>query len=133
MLALAPNARLPVLAQFLDAHGKETTSASPLRRKRSPKGRVQVSIDESFPVNGKAYRELSTQEWSEVRSITVERHFVLNWLCGYAPENEVGQNTNGHVRGWPTIADAARVGQGIADEGGVDGHLPSRRFICSTR
>jgi hypothetical protein len=44
-------------------------------------------IDEDFAVKGKAYRDLTDIEWSEVSSISVERHFVLNWLCGYAPEN----------------------------------------------
>ncbi len=44
-------------------------------------------VDEDFAVHGKAYRDLTPEEWSEVRSITVERHFALNWLCGYAPNN----------------------------------------------
>ncbi len=44
-------------------------------------------IDEDFAVHGKAYRDLTPEEWSVVRSITVERHFALNWLCGYAPNN----------------------------------------------
>jgi len=44
-------------------------------------------IDEDFAVKGKAYRDLTDAEWSEVSSIAVERHFALNWLCGYAPEN----------------------------------------------
>jgi hypothetical protein len=50
-------------------------------------GRISA-IDEDFPAKGKAYRKLSADEWSEVQSITMERHFALNWLCGYAPENE---------------------------------------------
>lgn len=41
-----------------------------------------------FLVSGKAYKDLNPQEWSSVRSITVERHFALNWLCGYAPGNK---------------------------------------------
>jgi hypothetical protein len=44
-------------------------------------------IDEDFAVKGKAYRNLTDAEWSEVSSIAVERHFALNWLCGYAPDN----------------------------------------------
>jgi hypothetical protein len=44
-------------------------------------------IDEDFAVKGKAYRDLTDVEWSEVSSIAVERHFALNWLCGYAPDN----------------------------------------------
>jgi len=50
------------------------------------KGELDV-IDGDFAVGGKAYRDLSAEEWDEVRSITVERHFALNWLCGYAPNN----------------------------------------------
>ena len=46
------------------------------------------TLDEDFAVGGKAYRDLSSDEWAEVRSITVERHFALNWLCGRAPSNE---------------------------------------------
>ena len=49
-------------------------------------GRLEV-IDEDFGVNGKAYRDLSESEWTGVRSVTVERHFALNWLCGLAPGN----------------------------------------------
>jgi hypothetical protein len=44
-------------------------------------------IDEDFAVSGKAYRDLTDAEWSEASSIAVERHFALNWLSGYAPEN----------------------------------------------
>ncbi len=44
-----------------------------------------IAIDEDYPAFGKAYRDLSDDEWSTVRSITVERHFALNWVCGYAP------------------------------------------------
>jgi hypothetical protein len=35
-------------------------------------------IDEDFAAKGKAYRDLTDVEWSEVTSITVERHFALN-------------------------------------------------------
>jgi hypothetical protein len=51
-------------------------------------GKLPKCIDEDFPVNGKAYRDLTLDEWSMVRSITMERHFALNWLCGYAPDNQ---------------------------------------------
>jgi hypothetical protein len=48
---------------------------------------ISQPIDEDFPAKGKAYRDLTDNEWNEVRSITVERHFALNWLCGHAPGN----------------------------------------------
>jgi hypothetical protein len=44
-------------------------------------------IDEDFSIKGKAYRDLTQEEWSPIKSIAFERHFALNWLCGYAPDN----------------------------------------------
>lgn len=43
------------------------------------------SIDEDFPAFGKAYRDLSDEEWSQCTSIAMERHKAFNWLCGSAP------------------------------------------------
>ena len=57
-------------------------------RNLAEEGRIQATIGEDFPAKGKAYRELSAVEWSVVRSITMERHFALNWLCGFAPDNK---------------------------------------------
>lgn len=57
-------------------------------RKAAEAGTIPPCVEDDFPANGKAYRDLTAQEWSEVRSITVERHFALNWLCGYAPDNQ---------------------------------------------
>lgn len=48
-------------------------------------GTFNEMIDEDYPAFGKAYRDISDEEWTIVRSITMERHFALNWLCGYAP------------------------------------------------
>jgi hypothetical protein len=56
-------------------------------RKLAEEGRISP-IDSDFPAKGKAYRKLSPEEWSEVQSITMERHFALNWLAGNASENE---------------------------------------------
>jgi hypothetical protein len=56
--------------------------------KFAQEGRMPACIDGDFPAKGKAYRQLSAEEWSEVRSITMERHFALNWLCGYSPGNQ---------------------------------------------
>lgn len=50
-------------------------------------GSLPPPIADDFPARGKAYRDLTDEEWSDVRSITMERHFALNWLCGYAPRN----------------------------------------------
>lgn len=43
-------------------------------------------IGNDFPAFGKAYRDLSEQEWNEMRSIAYERLYGLNWLCGYADD-----------------------------------------------
>jgi hypothetical protein len=48
-------------------------------------GTFDKMIDEDFPAFGKAYRDLTDEEWTTTRSITMERHLALNWLCGYAP------------------------------------------------
>lgn len=48
-------------------------------------GTIKSAIDGDFPARNKAYRALSDDEWSEVRSIAVERHRALNWLTGRAP------------------------------------------------
>jgi hypothetical protein len=44
-------------------------------------------IRQDFPAFRRAYRELNSEQWAQVSSITRERHFALNWLCGYAPRN----------------------------------------------
>lgn len=53
--------------------------------KAAQDGVIDEPINGDFPAFGKAYRDLSEQEWAKIRSITMERHFALNWLCGYAP------------------------------------------------
>ena len=54
-------------------------------------GDIPHVVNNDYPAKGKAYRDLSDEEWSEVRSITMERHHALNWLCGYAPGNKWDQ------------------------------------------
>lgn len=51
-------------------------------------GDLPQIIDNDFVAKGKAYRNLTDEEWSEVRSITMERHRTLNWICGYARDNK---------------------------------------------
>ena len=50
-------------------------------------GVIPGTIKGDFPAFDKAYRDLDEEEWSVIRSITMERHFAFNWLCGLAPEN----------------------------------------------
>lgn len=50
-------------------------------------GFFTATIDGDFPVFGKAFREISEEELSQLTSIAMERHKALNWVCGYAPGN----------------------------------------------
>jgi hypothetical protein len=49
-------------------------------------GEIPEPIDGDFPAFGKSYSELSQEEYSLATSIAVERHYALNWLCGYASD-----------------------------------------------
>jgi hypothetical protein len=51
-------------------------------------GKLEDTIDEDFVAKGKAYRELSQDELSELIGIAAERHRALNWLCGLAASND---------------------------------------------
>jgi hypothetical protein len=51
-------------------------------------GVIPAPIAGDFPAFGRAYRDLSAEEWAFAQSIAMERHLALNWLCGYAPGNE---------------------------------------------
>ena len=55
------------------------------------KGILPETIDGDFAARGKAFRDLAASEWAEARSIILERHRGLNWLCGHAPENRWDQ------------------------------------------
>ena len=57
-------------------------------RKAAQDGTIPSCIDGDFTACGKAYRDLTADEWAQTRSITNERHFALNWLCGYSPKNQ---------------------------------------------
>jgi hypothetical protein len=52
------------------------------------KGLLEQIIYEDFAVWGKAYRDLSSDEWSEIRFLSLERHRAFNWLCGYASSGD---------------------------------------------
>lgn len=45
-------------------------------------------IEEDFLAFNKPYRDLDANQYSEVRSISMERHFALNWLCGFSVKND---------------------------------------------
>jgi len=43
-------------------------------------------IEGDFPAFGKPYAALTPKEHSRMASIAYERHFALNWLCGYSSD-----------------------------------------------
>lgn len=49
-------------------------------------GEIPRPIRDDFPAYGKAYKDLSEDEFSIAMSISIERHFALNWLCGYSED-----------------------------------------------
>lgn len=69
------------LRSYLDIVRRAVTAAQ-------ERGDVHPVIGDDFAVKGKSYSQLSLDEWSEVLSISVERHHALNWLCGYSPNND---------------------------------------------
>jgi len=50
-------------------------------------GDLPQIVDEDWSVFGKAFRDLDPDEYSNITSMCVERHYALNWLCGRAPGN----------------------------------------------
>ena len=52
------------------------------------RGDVALTIDDDFGVLEKPYARLSTEEWSQVRSTSIERHRALNLLYGYSANND---------------------------------------------
>lgn len=49
-------------------------------------GSIPPPIDGDFPAYGKAFRALDDDEYSDLTSSAVERHYALNWLAGYASD-----------------------------------------------
>ena len=49
-------------------------------------GDIPPPIGNDFPAFGKGYAALEEAELDEARSIAMERHFALNWLCGYSED-----------------------------------------------
>ena len=51
-------------------------------------GIVTATVDGDISVYGVAYWKLPQQEWANLASISVERHYASDWLAGYAPQNK---------------------------------------------
>ena len=50
------------------------------------RGDMSRPLGHDFPAFGKSYARLNNDEYSFAMSIARERHFALNWLCGYAQD-----------------------------------------------
>lgn len=55
--------------------------------KAAEAGDLPAPIEKDFPAFGKAYRDISPEEFATATSIAQERHRAFNWLCGLAPGN----------------------------------------------
>lgn len=44
-------------------------------------GNLPELLNDDFPVLGKAYADLNSDEYNKIASIAKERHYALNWLC----------------------------------------------------
>ena len=77
----------PGTAEMRAAGIKSYDDVIRLSAKQAAKDGVTTVVDDDFSLRGKAYRNLTADEWAEVDGITQERHFAFNWLCGYAPQN----------------------------------------------
>ncbi len=44
-------------------------------------------IDDDFAFLGKPFRSLEVKEYHMATSVIMERHFALNWMCGFSPHN----------------------------------------------
>ena len=51
------------------------------------KGEISNVIDDDLAFRGQAFRNLGESDFNEAASIIIERHYALNWLCGFAPKN----------------------------------------------
>jgi hypothetical protein len=46
-----------------------------------------VTMDDDIRYFDKPFRNLSGEEKQLAKSIIMERHFALNWICGYSKGN----------------------------------------------
>lgn len=54
----------------------------------------QKPIQNDFPVSDKAFKDLNEKQYRAVSSIIMERHYTLNWLCGFSKNwDDVGTDT----------------------------------------
>ncbi len=71
-----PDYRLPnglTFARIIEWHARECYKL----------GEIPAPIDGDFPAMGKAFAALDSDEFSLMNSISRERQYAFNWLCGY--------------------------------------------------
>ena len=51
------------------------------------RGDIAQVFEGDFPAFGKPYHRATSDEYSILTSIAMERHRAFNWLCGMAPGN----------------------------------------------
>lgn len=49
-------------------------------------GMLTNLIDNDFPAYGRAYRDLSPDQFSFALSVALERHYAMNWVCAYGSD-----------------------------------------------
>jgi hypothetical protein len=58
------------------------------------RGLIDGLKDGDVDCGGRAYKKLTQEEWADAASTAVERHYALNWACGYADDwDEVRTDT----------------------------------------
>ena len=50
-------------------------------------GAIADPINDDFPAYGQAVVDLNDDQLTQLHTIAYNRHFALNWVCGYAPPN----------------------------------------------
>jgi hypothetical protein len=72
----AEDANLPLGLTFKDLAGFNASAAH-------ERGEIGPPIDGDFPAAGKAYADLGPEELTFMTGVATQRHFALNWLCGF--------------------------------------------------
>ncbi len=72
-------------AQASESRNRAETIAAAAQKAFSA-GDIPEPINGDFPVFGRAYAEITADEYREANSIAVERLYALNWICGYSED-----------------------------------------------
>lgn len=55
-----------------------------MAEKAYAEGNIPEILDGDLPVFNKPYTQLTEDEYTAVTSIAMERHYAMNWICGYS-------------------------------------------------